>query len=177
MVRIRKRKWWLVGVGVLLALAVQAGVAVKVWQHTRPRLPGLAAAVPTLDQVIAAVVTAAGDSAAVAVSDLVASTACQNTPFAKGGRYTRTADLYTNPGGEDTLIGRIAAALPQGEHPQRGNRIGGGAAPLKADLGGGIHLQVSQIDRGWVAATAKTDCRAAGHPQPSQSAPPAERPP
>ena len=174
MVSVRRHRWWLVGAVAVLALAVQAAAAVMVWQHTRPRLPGLAAAVPTLDHVIAAVITAAGDKAAVALSDLVPSTACQNTPLAKGSRYTRTADLYTSPGNEDALIGRIAAALPASDHPQRPSHTGGGAAPLNADPGTGIHLQVIQIDQGWVAATAKTDCRASEHPQPSASPPPAD---
>lgn len=154
---------FLVAVAAALALAALATVAALVWQQVRPRLPGVAGAVPTLDLAVAGVVTAAGDSAAVAVTDLLPAAACQNTPLAKGSRYTRTANLYTDPAGEDALIARIAAALAASEAPRRGTQPGGGAAPLDADLGAGIHLHVARIGEGWVAATAMTDCRA-GHP-------------
>jgi hypothetical protein len=171
--RVSRRGRWLIAAAAVLALALQAGLGVLVWQHTRPRLPALAAVTPVMDRAIASVVAAAGDTAAVAVGDLVPSAACQNTPLAKGSRYVRTADLYTSPGGEDALIGRIAAALPSTEHPARGSRIGAGAAPLSADLGGGVQLQVSEIDQGWVAASAKTGCRDAGRSRPAAGTPPA----
>lgn len=167
MVSMTRGRWWLVAAAAALAIAIQASVVALVWQHTRPRLPALATVTPTLDHVIAAVVAAVGDTAAVAVSDLVSSTSCQKTFLAKGSLFTRTANLYTDPGGENALIGRIAAALPADEHPQRGARLGGGAPPLTADLGGGIHLQVIQIEQGWLAATAQTGCRTAGHAQPT----------
>src|SRR5438128_426838 len=96
----------------MLAIAAQASVAVLVGQHIRPRLPALAAVAPSLDEAIASVVAAVGDSAAVAVSTVVPAASCQNTPLARGNRFTRTADLYTEPDGEDTLIGAVAAALP-----------------------------------------------------------------
>jgi hypothetical protein len=174
MLTMSRRRWLLVAVSAVLALAVQATVAGLVWQHTRPRLPAVAAVTPALDQAIAEVVTAAGDSAAVAVTGIVAYTSCQNTFLAKGSRFNRGADLYTDPGAEDTLIGRIAAALPATQHPQRGAPSGGGAAPLTADLGGDVHLRVSQLGQGWTVATAETGCRAAGHPQPAATTPPAE---
>ncbi|GIH15506.1 hypothetical protein [Rugosimonospora africana] len=169
-----RRGWWLIASAVVLVLTVEAGVAAVVWQHVRPRLPALATVTPTLDRAVSAAVTDAGDSAAVAVSDLVPATSCQNTPFAKGSIYTRSADLYTTPGGENPLVARIAAALPDSDHPQRGAALSGGAAPLSADLPGGIRLQVDQIGEGWVAATAKTNCRAAGHPEANAGAPPAD---
>jgi hypothetical protein len=174
MATVSRRTWWLVAVSVALALAIDATIAATVWQHTRPRLPALTAVAPTLDEAIAAVVTAAGDSAAVTVAGMVATTSCQRTFLAKGNRFNRAADLYTDPGAEDTLIGRIAAALPAGEHPQRGTRIGGGAASLTADLGGDVHLRVSQLGAGWVVATAETGCRTADRPQPARTTPPAD---
>jgi hypothetical protein len=153
------------------ALVVAAGCGAVVWQHVRPRLPALSTSLPVLDRAIAAVVAAVDDSAAVTVSDLVPSTTCQDTVFAKGSRYTRTTDIYTSPAAEDALIARIAADLPAAWQPTRGTPVGGGPAPLTADPGGGVTLQVVRIDRGWVAATAKTDCRA-GKPRPGPAAAP-----
>jgi hypothetical protein len=144
-----------------------------VFQHTRPRLPALAPVAPTLQQAIAVVVSAAGDTAAVAVSPVVPYTSCQNTFLAKGSRFNRSADLYTDPGAEDTLIRRIADALPESEHPQRSSPVGGGAAPLSADLGSDVHLRVSQLGQGWLEAVAETGCRTTAHPEPADTTPPA----
>jgi hypothetical protein len=149
-----RRKRWLV-IAVVVAAGGLLGVAGDVvFQHVRPRLPALAAATPTLDQAIALVITAAGGNAAVAVSGLVPSTSCEHTFLAKGSRYTRTANLYTDPGEESTVIDSIASALPAAEHA-----VHQGARTLTADLGGGLHLQVLTIGAGWIAATASTDCR------------------
>lgn len=155
----RRRGWWLIGLAAVTALSIQAGIVAVVWRQARPRLPGVAAVVPTMDRVIADVVAAAGNDAAVAVSDLVPVTSCQHTPLAKGNRFSRTADLYTAPGAEDALIARIAGALPAADHARRASRTAGGAAPLTADPGSGVHLVVTEIDQGWVAAAAQTDCR------------------
>src|SRR2546429_1949643 len=174
MLTVSRRAWWLLAVSAALALALQATIAAVVFQHTRPRLPALAAVAPTLEQAIAAVVTAAGTTAAVAVSGVVPYTSCQNTFLARGNRYNRSADLYTDPGAEDALIGRIASALPANEHPQRGTRVGGGGAPLTADFGGDVHLRVSQLGEGWVVATAETGCRTTDHLQPELTTPPAD---
>ncbi len=168
-----RRTWTLVAVAATVAVAVQAGVLAGAWLRYRPRLPRLAAAVATLDAAITEVVAATGDTAAVAVTDLVPSASCQDTALAKGSRYTRTADLYTTPGAEDALVDRVDAALPAGDHPHRTARVGGGVAPLDADLGGDIQLRVTQLGQGWLAATAETGCRAAGR-LPSAPAPPAD---
>src|SRR2546430_8350016 len=154
-------------------MALQASIAAVVFQHTRPRLPALAPVAPTLAQAIAAVVTAAGDSAAVAVSGVVPYTSCQNTFLATGSRFNRSADLYTDPGAEDTLIQRIADALPASEHPRRASPVGGGAAPLAADLGGDVHLRVSHLGEGWLEAVAETGCRITAPPRPADTTPPA----
>jgi hypothetical protein len=174
MTTMSRRRWLLVAVVAVVALAAQATTAGLVWQHTRPRLPALAPVAPTLEQAIAAVVTAAGNAAAVAVTGVVPYTSCQNTFLAKGSRFNRSADLYTDPGTEDTLIRRIADALSASEHPQRGAPIGGSAAPLTVDVGREVHLRVSQLGQGWVLATAETDCRTASRPQPAASTPPAD---
>jgi uncharacterized membrane protein len=166
------RRWLLVALIAAVALAVQAVAVAAVWRYTRPKLPALAAAVPALDRAIAQVVAAAGDRAAVAVGPLVPVASCADTPLAKGSRVSRTADLYTDPGQEDALIGRIAGALPPDEHARRGIPIGGGPPPLTADLGTGLQLHVTQLGRGWIAAIAETDCRNPGRPAPAASTAP-----
>jgi hypothetical protein len=154
------RKRWITVAAVTAVVGVALGAtAVVVWQHVRPRLPTLAAAEPALDRAIATTVTAAGTDAAVTVSGLVQTTSCQHTFLAKGSRFTRTANLYTDPGGENTVIDDVAAALPAGEHPVRGTPSPSGVSGLTADLGDGITLQVIAIGDGWLAATAETDCR------------------
>jgi len=151
----------------VLASVLYAGAAALVWQYARPRLPTLAAATPTLDHAIALVVAAAGDNAAVAVSGLVPSSSCQHTFLAKGSRYTRTADLYTDPGQENTVVDSIATALPAAEHPVRSGDRSAGRESLTADLGDGIELQVVPVGTGWLAATAIADCRTGGQAQPA----------
>ncbi len=163
-------KWWLVALAALVAVVVQIGAGVLVWQHTRPRLPALAPVTATLDRAIATVVAAVGDSAAVALTGLVPTAACERSFLAKGHVYTRTADLYTDSDQEGAVITAIAGALPGDEHPQAGS--GAGAPLLSAQLGGGIHLEVTEIDQGWIAATALTDCRT-GAPAPDSTATPA----
>jgi hypothetical protein len=165
-----RKVWLLAGTAAVALVAAQATTALLVWQHTRPRLPPLAPVAATLDQAIAAVVTAAADHAAIAVSGVVAYTACQNTILAKGSRFNRSADLYTDPGTEDTLLATIAGRLPAADHPQRATPIGGGAAPLIANLGGQIQLRVAQLGQGWLEAVAETDCRS-GTPAPAVPAP------
>ena len=164
-------RWLLVALVAAAALAVQVTAAGAVWRYARPALPPLAAAVPALDRAIAQVVAAAGDRAAVAIGPLVPVASCQDTPLARGIRVSRTADLYTDPGQEDALIGRVAGALPAGEHARRGTPVGGGPPPLTADLGSGVNLHVTQLGQGWLAAIAATGCRAVGRPAGSVPAP------
>jgi hypothetical protein len=156
---------WIVAVAAVLALTAQAWAATAAWNHTRPRLPALAAVAPLLDQAIAALVSATGERAAVAIAGVVAYTGCEKTFLAKGSRFNRAADLYTDPGTEDALIATVADHLPAGDHPTRTTPIGGGPAPLTADLGSGVHLRLSQLGDGWLQAVAETDCRT-GHPNP-----------
>jgi hypothetical protein len=166
MVDMRRNQWLVVAVAAMVGV-ILGGAAAVTWQHVRPRLPTLAAATATLDQAIALAVAGAGDSAAVTVSGLVPSLSCQKTFLAKGSRYVRTANLFTDPGREDAVIDRIASALPANEHAVRSTRTPVGGSSLSADLGDGIHLQVLPIGAGWLAATAKTDCRTGDQPQPT----------
>src|SRR5438067_1406652 len=142
---VSRRRWILVGLIAAVALVAQAGAAAAVWRYTRPRLPALAGAVPALDRAIALVIDAAGQRAAVAIGPLVPVASCADTPLAKGSRVSRTADLYTDPGQEDALIGRIGTALPAGEHAHREAPTGGGPPPLTADLGNGLRLHVTRL--------------------------------
>ncbi len=162
-----KRSRWRGLVAALLAGVVLGAVFVVVWQHVRPRLPTIAAATSTLDQAIAAVIAAAGNDAAVAVTGLVPSASCQKRFLAKGSLYTRTADLYTEAGREGDVIDRIAAALPATEHPVRTTHPPAGPSSLTADLRDGIRLQVLPVSAGWLAATARTDCRTGTQSQPT----------
>jgi hypothetical protein len=145
------RRWWFAA----LALLVLIGIGgVVTWRRLHPHRADVASAVPRLDHAIAGVVAATGDTAAVTVSGIVPTTACNG-----GSVYTQTADLYDDPGAEGALIDRIAAALPASMHPSRTTALGGGAASLDADLGDGSKLEVIQLDKGWVVATATSDCR------------------
>jgi hypothetical protein len=147
------RRWSLVAAATAVAGVVLGAGAVLAWQHVRPRLPPVAAATATLDGAIATVVTAVGDGAAVAITQLVPVAACEQTFLARGSRFTRTADLYTDPGSEPGVIDRVAAALPATDQTQHARLA------LNADLGAGVHLQVIPVGPGWLAATAETDCR------------------
>lgn len=155
-----RRRVTLTVLAAVTGLALLAGLAAVVWHYARPRLPALAAVEADTDAGIIAVVDAAGGRAAVTVTELVATTTCQHTTFARGHIYTRTADLYTDAGSEDALIARIAAGLPAGFHPSRANPLGSPVAPLRAQAGPGVQLTVQVISTGWISATAQTDCRA-----------------
>lgn len=141
-------------------LVLLVGGAAVVWHYARPRLPAVTAVDRLTDRSIVSVVAAAGDGAAVTVTQLVATTACQHTMFAHGHIYTRTANLYTAAGSENALISRIASGLPASYDPSRANPLGSPVAPLSARPGTGVHLTVQVISDGWISATAQTDCRA-----------------
>jgi hypothetical protein len=145
---------------VVAATTLQGAAVAVLWQLARPRLSPVTAVAATADTAIAQVVQAAGDSAAVAITPLLAVTTCEQAKLAQGHLYSRTADLYVDPGAEDALIGRIAAALPAVDRPVRDAALVAGPRPLTANLGQGVALRVERLGDGWVVATAKTDCRA-----------------
>jgi len=155
---------WLVAVAVVLTLSVEALVGNALWDATRPRLPALAAVASLLDKGIADIVVASGDRAAVAVTGVVAYTACRKTLLAKGSRFNRAADLYTDPGTEDALIGTVVKRLPAADRAGRSAPVGGGPAPMTADLGDGVRLRLSRLGNGWLEAVAETDCRSGQPP-------------
>lgn len=170
----------LIGAVVVLAVALPVAIGVTVWRSGTPgggatggpSAPPLSAVSADQDRAVAAVLSAVGERAAVAVTSVVPVRTCT----AGGGHgwvYARSADLYLDPGGEDALIGTIAAALPSEYRRQRGAATGGTAAPLTAQVGGSVTLTVAQLGDGWVRATAQSDCRTAGSasvPAPAGSA-------
>jgi hypothetical protein len=158
---VHRRRIALIVIAAATGAVVVAGAATIVWHYTRPRLPGVTAVEASADAGIVAVVDAAGDQAAVTVTELVATTTCEHTTFARGHVYARTANLYTDAGAENALIGRIATALPRSFHPSRANPLGSPVAPLRATAGPGVQVNVQVISAGWIAATAQTDCRCA----------------
>jgi hypothetical protein len=160
----------------LIVSAVAAGILVVVagavtWQYARPRLAPVAAVDPDVTRAVVAVVDAAGTQAAVTVTGLVPTTACEHTMFARGSIYTRTADLYTDTGAEGALLDRIAAGLPAAFHPSRANPLHQPVAPVQA-AADGVQISVEVISPGWISATARTGCRAAPK-APAKAAPPA----
>ena len=169
----------LIGAVVVLAVALPVAIGVAVWRSGTPRgatggpsAPPLSAVSADQDRAVAAVLSAVGERAAVAVTSAVPVRTC-TVAGAHGSVYARSADLYLDPGGEDALIGTVAAALPSEYRRQRGAATGHGAAPLTAQVGGSVTLTVAQLGDGWVRATAQSDCRTAGSapaPAPAGSA-------
>lgn len=155
---------WLVVLATVLTVGAQLAVAAVVVDLTRPRLPDLEAVEPLLDKGIGDVVAAAGDRAAVAVGGVVGYTSCEDTVLAKGSRFNRGLDLYTDPGTEDTLVGTVLSGLPAADHARRT-----GAGALRADLGDGVTVRVSRLGDGWLEAFAETGCRTGTAP-PERSA-------
>jgi hypothetical protein len=168
-------RWRLLIVAVVvLAVALPVGIGVAVWRsgsgtpaNGRTRsAPPLSVVAEDQDRAVAAVLSAVGDRAAVAVTTVVPVRKC-TVGGAHGWVYTRSADLYLDPGGEDALIGTVASALPSEYRRQRGAATTSGAAPLTAQVGGSVTLTVAQLGGGWVRATAQSDCRTAAAATPT----------
>jgi hypothetical protein len=156
---------------VVAGLGVQASIVYLLWQAHAARQPKVTADVPYLDRAIVAAVTGAGDAAAVAISGLVQAIACRLDPITPGGQFTRTADMYTDPGSEDALISRIASRLPTDYHAHRPTVPAGQIAPLLADVGHSVQLAVHRIGEGWVVASARTACTSDTGAQPPIDSP------
>ena len=152
-------------VGVPLAvIGVLLTSGVLWWRWDTARQPRVTSDLPVLDDLIAATVAAAGDGPPVAVSGVFRGAVCDLGPLREGGRFTRSADLYTDPGGEAALIDRIAGGLPARYQPRRGTAAGRAPAPLTATAGAGVTLTVSRISPGWVIARARTGCTSGDAP-------------
>jgi hypothetical protein len=165
----RRDRLALVIVAAVVAVGLLGATGAVAWR-LRPRLPSVTTAITELDQAVATVITAAGENAAVALTGLVATHSCKDLFQDKGSFYTRTVDLYTDPGREGALIDQISAAIPAVDHPVRDTASATGeAASLTADLGNGISLQITPLGAGWLSAAALTDCRGGSAPAPPNS--------
>jgi hypothetical protein len=167
-----KRTWWLLAVAVVGVMAAEIGVGAVVWRAHVDSQPAVSDDLPYVDQAIAAVVTGAGDGAAVALAGVALSRACHPAALISGGEFTRAAELFVNPGDEDALLSRIAQRLPDDYHAQRPPPSDGSMAPLLADAGHGVDLSVRRLSAGWVVASARTRCTTPARQQPDNAAPP-----
>jgi hypothetical protein len=153
---LRVRLLWFLGLPLaIVAILVAAGLAW--WRWDGARQPKIGSDLPTMDRAIAATITATAGTAPLAISGVFRGAVCDLGLLRHGGRFTRSVDLYTEPGGETTLIDRIAAGLPATYQPHRGPAVADAAAPLTATVGG-VELSVRQISPGWVIARARTGC-------------------
>ena len=75
---------------------------------------------------------------------------CQKTALSKGYRYIRTADLYTDPGGDAAVIDQIAAALPSAENVVRSTPTADGISALTSMRAtpAGFHADTVTCSRG-----------------------------
>src|SRR5512142_765456 len=151
-----RRRWILVPVVVLVLVAAAAGTAA--WRWYAKLGPHLRDDLAALDRMVADTLTAAGDAAAVAVDGLVRVRTCPLRPLRTGGRYTRGAEFYLDPGAESALVTALAGRLPAADHPRLEPSTVGGAPSLTATGPHGVLLTVHQLGDGWVVATAATRC-------------------
>lgn len=75
----------LIAAAAVIRLSVQAGIGYLLWRTNAARQPKVTADVPFLDRAILAVVTGAGDTAAVAISGIVQASVCRLDPITQGG--------------------------------------------------------------------------------------------
>ena len=156
---------WRVGAAALATALIYTAVAVTTWQVGRPRLPQLAAVQSAVDEAIVTVAGAVGTSVAIEVGSLTTAATCDRLVIARGFRFTRTADIYTDPGAEIAVVGRIAAAVGQPAPA---------TSSLTATTTNGVTLSVAPIAEGWLAATAQTGCRTGAVPSQTRSGRPPE---
>jgi hypothetical protein len=144
-------------VGAVVAVLVAGAVAVAVWwRWDTDRQPHVDAVVAEMNAAVADVVVAAGSDAAVAVSPVVRSSECR-LGLHHGGIFSARADLYTDPGREDSLITSIAGRLPARYAATRGPDVAGVRA-LQAGLGGAVTVAVRKLSPGWLTVAARSGC-------------------
>jgi len=168
----RRIRWVLAGVGVVVAAGLVAGAATVWWRWDTRRRPHVDAVLAVMNRAVADVVTAAGDGAAVAVSPVVRSSACDLGPLRTGGIFTAKADLYADPGGEDALLTSVASRLPASYGVTRGPAVAG-IRPLHANDGPSVTVAVARISPGWLEVTVRSRCSlgAARLPPPAAAGP------
>jgi hypothetical protein len=156
-VTVRVRRLLLIGVLVLVVVAGGVTAGAAWWRWDTARQPTVGDAVATLDRGVADVLVAAGPDAAVAVGGVVRSSVCRINALRTGGVFTASADLYTDLGGEDSLITAIAQRLSGAYAVRRGVAVSG-VRPLEADVAGRVQLSVRKLSEGWLGVTARTAC-------------------
>lgn len=152
-----RRRLLVWGLSALLVVAVLVVGGAAWWRWDDSRQPVVRDAIGAMTSAVAAVVVAAGSDAAVAVSAVVPSTSCMLNLLTTGSQFTAAADLYTDPGTEDTVITTIAQRLPAGYAARRGPATAG-VRPLEADVTGGVLLSVRKVSVGWLTITARSGC-------------------
>jgi hypothetical protein len=168
-VTVRARRLLIIGVLVLLAVAGGVTAGVAWWRWDTARQPTVGEAVAAMDQAVADVVVAAGPDAAVAVSGVVRSSVCDINALRTGGIFTASADLYTDPGGEDDLITAIAQRLSGSYAVRRGVAVSG-VRPLQAGVAGRVQLSVRKLSAGWLGVSSRTACSLGAAPAPVPAA-------
>lgn len=152
-------RWALIPVGVIVVIALGAGV---LGLHLlRAAQPTVRSALPSLNHTVAEVLAAVGPHTAVAVGGLVRVDTCQAPWWTGGAEYARDSDLYVTPGQEGALLSRLAQRLSAEDLSVRlvaspGSSAGaltGRAAP------GGVTLSVEPLGDGWLRVSAQTGCR------------------
>jgi hypothetical protein len=164
------RKRVLISAGVVVALAAATGGTAAWWRWDTQRQPRVEDVAADMNTAVADAVVAAGPEAAAAVSAVVAAAECELGPLRTGSVFTGKADLYTDPGAEDTLITTIEQNLPDRYAVRRGPAVAG-VRPLHADLGA-VSLSVRRLSPGWLAVTARSRCSLAEPVPPAVSTAP-----
>ncbi|MEU4163514.1 hypothetical protein [Actinoplanes sp. NPDC026670] len=154
--RVPGKRLLIAAVVVTLLVAV-AGFAVW-WRWDGDRQPRVGDVVATMNTAVADAVVAAGENAAVTVSAVVAAAECELGFLRRGRVFTAKADLYTDPGGEESLITTIEQGLT-GRYVTRRSDAVAGVRALQADVGP-VRLSVRRLSPGWLAVTARSECSA-----------------
>lgn len=155
----RVRRWAVItaATGAVVLLAAAGGYAV--WRADLTRQPQVIDQVATMDAGLAATITSVDSQAAVAVAPVVRATTCRVGALRHaGGRFSRAADLFIDPGHEADVLAAIAARLPTAYRAQVEQPSTTSAPLLRAHAGLGVQLQVSVISPGWLSAATSTAC-------------------
>jgi hypothetical protein len=155
----RARTWITVAGVCVVTLGLLGWAGTQAWRADRDRQPHVDADLVTMDQAVVQAVHAAGADPAVAIAGIVRSAACQVGILRHpGGRYTRAADLYTDPGHETTLMTRIANTMPNAWAAQLTQAPGSPYPSVQAYPATGVELSVQRLGEGWLTVRAKTAC-------------------
>jgi hypothetical protein len=170
----RRRRWLavlLVAWGLFLAGA--ALWAVRYDPPTVREQAPLSAALTTVDAALADVVNAASgaDVVPAVLGYEEVDRDCRITAVRSGARFSRTARLYTRPGGEPGLVEQLAARLPARYKARV--RHTGAAASLRADAGDYVAVRATADGTGLVRVVADTGCRPVDRPVRESEATPA----